>query len=197
VSTTKAPLLSLIKPGAAALEALLRSQRQELVSYPDAGATRTGLPAAYRHSHHVARLGAGEATFTQAIDGLRRWRPHIGAGIDVHPPNRCVEPGATVVLIARLGPVHAVVASRIVYVLEDTDRFGFAYGTLPHHLLEGEEAFVVERDSAGTVRFTISAFFRPASEPLRLVAPAVHALDQRLIRRYLRAMKQYITRGPV
>ena len=69
-------------------------------------------------------------------------------------------------LLARAAPC------RIVGVIEEEeDRWGFAYGTLPGHFEQGEEAFVVSRSTDGRVHFEVTAFSRPG-ETQRLSAPA-------------------------
>ena len=76
-------------------------------------------------------------------------------------------------------------ACRIVQVVDDGDAFGFAYGTLPHHPEQGEEAFLVRRRADGSVVFEIVAFSRPATLPTRLIGPFGRWLQRRSIDRYL------------
>ena len=54
------------------------------------------------------------------------------------------------------------VPCEIVYVLDEPNRAGFGYGTLPGHVQRGEEAFLVERDQQDRVWFRVTAFSRPA-----------------------------------
>jgi hypothetical protein len=51
---------------------------------------------------------------------------------------------------------------RVVYVIDEPRRRGFAYGTLPGHPESGEEAFVLEQRDDGTIASNIIAFSRPA-----------------------------------
>jgi len=54
-----------------------------------------------------------------------------------------------------------------VYVIDETvpvRRFGFAYGTLPAHVEQGEERFSVELHADGAVWYDLRAFF--ASAPI-------------------------------
>ena len=60
---------------------------------------------------------------------------------------------------------------RIVYVTDEPHRFGFAYGTLPAHPEQGEEAFHIETDSHGMVRFVVTAFSRPRHSLARIGSP--------------------------
>ena len=75
---------------------------------------------------------------------------------------------------------------------QGADVVGFAYGTLGHHVVEGEEAFAVRRDTDGTVRFEVDSFVRPRGRLLSLAGPLVGPLDHRLVRRYLRGMQAFV-----
>jgi uncharacterized protein (UPF0548 family) len=76
-------------------------------------------------------------------------------------------------------------------VVDDRDRFGFGYGTLPGHPECGEESFVVERNSDATV-FRITAFSRPADIVARVGAPVARRLQVRFTGRYLQALVRYV-----
>src|SRR3712207_7231330 len=62
-----------------------------------------------------------------------------------------------------LFPYTTLFRSRVVYTVEEPDRAGFAYGTLPGHPERGEELFLLDRAPDGQLRLTISAFSRPAT----------------------------------
>ncbi len=186
---------SILEPSSAVLGALGREQSGQGFSYPDVGATRGAWPPGYRHCRHEVELGRGEGVFDQASEGLRRWQAHLRSGARVQPEDTAVE-GLTVIIAVRIAFVWASVACRIVYVTEQARRRGFAYGTLPHHVVEGEEAFHVERDDADVVRFVVSAFLRPRGPVLSAAGPVVHAVDQQLVRRYLRGLQAHVGDGP-
>ena len=81
--------------------------------------------------------------------------------------------------------------SRIVYVIDEETRFGFAYGTLPHHVEAGEERFLVGWDREDdTVWYDILAFSRPANLLVRLGNPVARRLQRRFARDSLQAMKR-------
>ena len=77
---------------------------------------------------------------------------------------------------------------RVVYVVDEGRRRGFAYGTLPGHPESGEEAFVVEHLEDDTVRFAITAFSRPATLLAKLGGPVSRLVQSRVTNRYLRAV---------
>ncbi len=96
------------------------------------------------------------------------------------------------VAVLRLGRGVAAVDApvRVVHLLDDTNQKGFAYGTLAGHPESGEEAFVVEIGDDGAVRFTITAFSRPARLFTRIAGPANRAVQSIVTKRYLRSMQE-------
>jgi uncharacterized protein (UPF0548 family) len=80
----------------------------------------------------------------------------------------------------------------IVYVTDDTDRFGFAYGTLPSHPERGEEAFHVERSADGEVTFGVIAFSRPADLFGRVGGPVARAVQNGVTNAYLEGVRRYV-----
>ena len=77
----------------------------------------------------------------------------------------------------------------MVYTLEENARRGFAYGTLPGHPEQGEEAFIVEMGDTGDVRFRIWAFSRPASLLAKAGGPLTRLAQQYATNRYVAAMR--------
>ena len=72
-----------------------------------------------------------------------RWQGHANAGVTIYPSSAPLLPGTVIAAVKRLGPVFLVAPCRVIYKTDETDRFGFAYGTLPGHPESGEEAFHV------------------------------------------------------
>ena len=139
-------------------------------------------------------LGRGEDVFLRGVDGLRRWQAHRRSGVEVHPADAPLAEGTVVALVVPVTLLHITVACRVVSVTDEPARFRFSYGTLPEHVIEGEEAFVVERGDDDVVRFSVIAFLRPRGALMSAVGPLVHLLDQRIVPRYLRGMQQHV--GP-
>jgi uncharacterized protein (UPF0548 family) len=79
---------------------------------------------------------------------------------------------------------------RVVYTVDEPNRRGFAYGTLPGHPESGEEAFMVELDPDGDeVSLTVKAFSRPASRLARVSGPLSHKIQHLITDRYFRALR--------
>ena len=162
-------------------------------TYSEVGASLRGeQPQGYRHDEYEANLGAGRTTFQIASVGLQTWRAHGIPGIDVLPHGTSIRPGATV-LVTFGTPLLALAAPcRVVGVIDRPDRWGFAYGTLPGHPEQGEEAFVVSVDGTGSVNFKITAFSRPGERITRLLGPIGRALQTVGTNGYLKALRRFV-----
>ncbi|MGW8432762.1 DUF1990 family protein [Curtobacterium citreum] len=83
--------------------------------------------------------------------------------------------------------VHAPV--RVVSIIDETDRKGFAYGTLEGHPLSGEESFVVERTADGSVWLQVRQFSQPASPKWRFLSPLLKRRQKVMAAKYLEALR--------
>jgi uncharacterized protein (UPF0548 family) len=97
-------------------------------------------------------------------------------------------PGDTVLLVVPFGPFGVKAPARVVYVVDEPKRKGFAYGTLAGHPEDGEEAFFIEQRDDGSVWITIRAFSRPSSRFWWAVYPVLRLSQEFYTRRYLRAL---------
>jgi len=122
---------------------------------------------------------------------VRAWKMFDMPWIELCWPDTPIEPGATVaVLVSHLG-FWSLNACRIVYVIGEhgaSEKYGFAYGTLPEHGERGEERFTVESNSDGTVSYDLYAISRPGTSA-RLAYPYTRALQKRFARDSKAAMQ--------
>jgi uncharacterized protein (UPF0548 family) len=129
------------------------------LTYPEVGATRREpLPKGYDHLHYRTLIGTGADVFARAGEAIVTFRMHRAIGATVRATAERAAPGVRLDL--GLGPF--TVPCEVVYVLEEPNRAGFGYGTLPGHVQRGEEAFLVEHDQQDRVWFRVTAFSRPA-----------------------------------
>jgi uncharacterized protein (UPF0548 family) len=173
------------------LARLLDRAETEPLSYPEVGASLGVKPSGYRHDDDSRVLGAGTSDFERAVAGLREWRAHRGAGVRVLTSAPSLTEGVNVAMALPLVGAYALATCRIVAVVDEPDRFGFAYGTLPAHPERGEEAFIVVRDSE-SVMFEVSAFSRPADVLARLGAPVARSVQRRVTVAYLDALAAHV-----
>jgi uncharacterized protein (UPF0548 family) len=155
------------------------------LTYSEVGATAGVLPQGYHHVHESAVIGHGRERFDEAADAVMRWGMLRGAGARVDATTEVAGVGAEV--IVRLGPVRA--PCRVVYVVDEPDHRGFAYGTLPGHAETGEELFAVRYDPrSDAVTAEVIAFSRHGTWWSRLAGPFT-ALVQRVVsKRYVKAV---------
>jgi uncharacterized protein (UPF0548 family) len=155
------------------------------LTYSELGATAGEIPTGYRHVRAVECIGRGRPRFEQAADAVLRYGMLRGAGLQVDATTEVAQIGTDV--LGRLGPFLA--PCRVVYVLDEPNRRGFAYGSLPGHAVRGEELFAVRYDpSDGAVYAEIAAFSRPATWWSRVGQPVLMLSQQLVTRRYLAAV---------
>lgn len=155
------------------------------LTYPEVGATADEMPAGYHHIRKSSVIGRGRERFEQAAADGMRWGMLRGAGLRVEASAPTAAVGADV--LVHLGPVLA--PCRVVYVVDEPDRRGFAYGTLPGHAECGEELFLVRFDPATEeVHAEVAAFSKHATWWSRLASPVTSTIQRLVTDRYLRAL---------
>lgn len=153
-------------------------------TYTEIAATADGaqLPPGYQHMRRSARIGTGAERFEQAATAVLRYGMLRGAGVRVQATTEVAERGTLV--LGRLGPIPA--PCRVVYVVDEPNCRGFAYGTLPGHPECGEERFAVRYDpDSGSVYSEVVAFSRHATWWSRLGGPVTSLAQRLLTQRYL------------
>jgi len=189
-------VLCLRAPSPEILRRVLEDHGSKPFTYPDVGATAGVAPAGFHGDAFQTDLGADdEDRFETARSAVLAWAPQRGAGITVYPDDPPAADRSFVLILPFPVIGCAVAPARVVYVLDEATRAGFAYGTLPGHPEQGEEAFVVVREE-GRVRFRVVAFSRPGDLLARLGGPVARMVQVRTIRSYLRAMEDVTSARP-
>ncbi|AIY00161.1 hypothetical protein ART_0562 [Arthrobacter sp. PAMC 25486] len=141
----------------------------------------------YRVSSEMARLGAGEELWQRVSADVLRWKVKTRSGFTVDTPGPVSEGDQVNVTASFLG-VKVVEPVEVVALVEEPDRVGFAYRTLPGHPVSGEEAFIVHR-LGEEVHLTIRSLTRAApQQPWRALFPLLMITQKVVRRRYLRAL---------
>lgn len=170
---------------------LPEAQRQQLaeatLTYAEIGATADAvMPAEYLHLDRSRELR--DVDFDTAAKQILAWQMHERSGLKVAASHLTVEPDAVVLMRLGLGKASLRIPCRVVYIINEPDRVGFAYGTLPGHPETGEERFTVERDSVGVISARIRAFSNPATVLARASGPIGRAMQSFMTGRYLNAL---------
>ena len=167
------------------------------LSYDAVGATLpgreawTGRPAGYLRHTRTVWVGRGSTCWEAAAVAVLDWQIKIRSGFRVEASDggdRRVRADADYRLTARAGPVTVHEPVRVVAVVDEPARCGFAYGTRAGHPVRGEEAFIVHRTPDGRVWFTLRSLTRPAPGPWWAAFPALLFAQACYRRRYLRAL---------
>lgn len=140
--------------------------------------------------HHEVACGHGDEVWARAREAVTSWVAQRGAGMSVTPPGP-PEISSTVVVTTRQAGLWVMAPCRVVEVIDEPQRAGFTYATLPGHPERGVESFTVHRDDAGAVTFAIDVVFEPATVLARLSGPVGTWLQRRGTRRYLDAVSAH------
>jgi uncharacterized protein (UPF0548 family) len=160
-------------------------------TYAEVGATRDGdLPAGYDHVERAHVVGSGRADFDRAAAAVFRWTAQRGAGLRILASGPASTPGTVVLMTAGLTRLGLDIPCRVVWVVDEPDRRGFGYGTLPGHPESGEESFVVSLRPDGEVVYELRAFARLATRLSRLGAPVSHRVQTLALDRYVAAVRK-------
>lgn len=143
------------------------------------GATGGEPPPGFTVDHNRTRLGHGKQVYAAARGAVRAWRMFRLGWVEASPEDAAIAVTTTVAILARAGPLWTLNACRIVYVLAEERRYGFAYGTLPGHVERGEERFTVAWDNEDVVWYDILAYSRPHHPLARLGYPLTRRLQRR------------------
>jgi uncharacterized protein (UPF0548 family) len=164
------------------------------LSYAAVGVTRPAADSwkpGRREFQRTVAVGTGEACWNRCRTEVISWGVKTRSGFQIQPSDgaslEAVE-GRDYLLRFSLGLVGVTEPVRVIAVINEPNRSGFAYGTLPGHPVAGEEAFIVDRDQTDTIWLTIRSHTRPAPGWRALAFPIFLASQRLLRRRYLRSL---------
>lgn len=194
---TALPIIRLGRPSATTAERILDRARSAEPTYGFAGDLLGDHPPPL--DLEVERVvGRGDTAFAAAVACLRTFGPQRAVAT-VWPTDATVAPGADIVVALGLGPITVVALDRVVGVVDEPRRWGFAYGTLPGHIEVGEEAFVATHEPDDTVVVRISASAHVALPGRAVLQRILLPIQRRYAQRYLdaveEAVEQAVTRG--
>jgi uncharacterized protein (UPF0548 family) len=159
-------------------------------TYSETGCTDGEFPPGYHHFRLRRPIGTGRTLFDSAAEQILAYRMQRGTGIFDSASTPAAAPGTALTVRLGIGPLAITAPCRVVYVLDESDRRGFAYGTLPGHPEIGEELFAVEYEPAtDTVYGLIAAFSRPGAWYTRLGGPVARLLQHYIAGKYIDAIR--------
>ncbi|WP_020377389.1 DUF1990 family protein [Candidatus Microthrix parvicella] len=170
------------KPATDVLARLAASAATEAPTAP-AGMLHSPVPSGFRRDRWTRLVEHDD--FDLARRAITDWAAQRSAGVTLSPPSPDIAIGTTLAFAYPVGPGSVTGTCRIVEVIDEPDRFGFVYATLPHHPEVGEELFLVERDDGGALTAAIDAVWRPANLITRIGLPVTRFFQRRATDSYL------------
>ncbi|MFC9997536.1 DUF1990 family protein [Nocardia sp. NPDC127526] len=159
-------------------------------TYPDVGATAGEFPPGYHQFRLRRRIGTGRVLFEEAGAQILAYRMQKGTGIFRGATTATAENGTDLTVFLGVGSLGITAPCRVVYILDEPNRRGFAYGTLPGHPEIGEELFAVEYDPTDdSVYGVVAAFSRPGTWYTRLGGPVVRLIQHWFANRYINTIR--------
>jgi uncharacterized protein (UPF0548 family) len=181
------------------------------LNYAAIGATTSDVvlsfpPEGFRSTQVRHRLGSGTHRFDQAGRALMTWGALRGAGVEVggvqaeqaaaslretgplflEDGTPWITPGMTASLTVPDGGFPLDGPVKVVTVVDEPGRIGFAWGTCPGNGLQAEQLLLVEHEEDDSVWATIRTICRV--EGLRGRSPLLRRAQERLERRLVTAL---------
>lgn len=180
------------RPGERRIREVLASQEGVGFSYAEVGATREQAPAGYQVYRECFALGTGPGAFERARQAVRQWKMFEMGWLELCWPEAPIAQGSTVAVLARHLGFWSLHAARIVYVIDEPRKYGFAYGTLAEHAEAGEEWFGVGQREDGSVWYEVLAFSREKHVLAKIGYPFTRSLQRKFRRDSGRAMQRAV-----
>lgn len=172
------------------LAQFLDSRQAQPFSYREVAATRGNPPRGFDNDHSSVYLGKGDDIWLNAKNALTRWKQFPEPWTLIFQQTTQIEKDTIVAVLFRLFGLWWINSAKIIYTIDEANKFGYAYGTLPGHLEKGEECFWIEKDETGAVYYHIKAFSRPAYWFIWLAYPLARHFQKRFVRQSLSIMRK-------
>lgn len=185
--------ISLSFPKPATITSFLKGQASQPFTYKDVGASRTDIKIkGFDNDHTSMIIGQGEPTWEKAKEVLNNWNHFPFKWTKIEPAEEGIFVGNNVSVLFKLFGIWFINSARIVYIIEEENKYGFAYGTLPGHIEKGEEIFYIDRDETGVISYHIKAFSRPNNLLVWLGYPVARFFQRRFVRESMNQVKELV-----
>lgn len=178
-------MFSLTKPSLSQIADFIAATEHLGFSYSNQGATKSEelsdrVLARYNVDQNRIVIGRGQSDWETAKTAIRSWRMFDISWVEICRPLTPIRKGENAAILIRHFGFYSLNAARIVYTIDEPNRFGFAYGTLEDHGESGEERFLVDMDAvSGEVSYDLLAFSTPNHLLARLGYPLTRLLQKR------------------
>ncbi|HMQ48020.1 MAG TPA: DUF1990 domain-containing protein [Saprospiraceae bacterium] len=184
--------VSLAFPTHSFLVSYLQNRSQAKFSYPEIGATKGDFPKGYNHDRYQFLIGSQPSDFHKAKNALVNWAQFKNGWVEIFPQQPGIQVGREVLVFFKLFGLWWKNSCRIVYLVDQPDLFGFAYGTLSDHVEKGEEFFGVTIDKDHQVYFVLKAFSKPNYWLAKICLPLTRKFQRRFARDAGNSMRKWL-----
>jgi len=191
-------MFSLLKPSQASILRKLEKARELPVSYgiglnTQGGPDELHVPRGYVRDHSRSEIGRGAAAFEAAKRAMRRWEQFNLGWVRIANPEAPIEADETIVMESHTLGLWTVNFTRILYMIDEPQRFGFGYGTTTMHVERGEERFLLEfYPVSGAVEYDLLAVSQPAHWLARLGYLYARSRQHKFARESHRHMREIV-----
>ena len=185
-------------PQTTQLSGFLAKEKARSFTYTELGETQKAkLVAGFDNDLLVGKIGQGSADFEKAKDAIRSWVMFPTAWTKILPEKPPMQTGENVAMLAQFMGLWWRNSCKIIYTIDETRRFGFAYGTLPGHIETGEELFLVYLNDSEDVIYEIRAFSKPYHIFAKIGYPLVRFLQEKFRQDSLQSMRAFVQNAKI
>ncbi len=186
-------IISITFPSFKALEQFWVNQQLTHYNYKEQfGTAQEKNIIGYNNDQYEIYLGEGEEVWKTAKQILDNWQQFPSSWTKIYSPQKGFATNDTVLVLFRLFGIWWKNAARVVYTIDEVNRYGFAYGTLQQHVEKGEERFLIWRNEKGQVYYQIKAFSRPNYWYVKLGKPIARFFQKRFGASSTQLVKQLV-----
>ena len=152
-------------------------------------------PTGFRLDVYGVEVGQGETDFARACEAVATFVHYPPSFTRVYSLSSRAEVGTVFGTIASHFGFTSMHPCRILEVIDESAprRFGFALGTLPGHIGDGEERFLVSLDEKDErVRYDVRAVSRPHGVLGRLGSPFLRHFQRRFQAETCAAVRDFV-----
>ncbi len=172
------------------LAKFLRTQRSKPFSYQNVGTSNAGTQKGFKNDHNFVYLGQGDQVWIRAKNALNNWNQFPPSWTRILPRRTSIKKSEAVVVLFKIFGIWWINTAKIVYTIDESDKYGFAYGTLPGHVARGEELFFIKKDQNGNIYYHIKAFSKPAYWIILLAFPLMRYFQRRFVKESMMIMQK-------
>lgn len=180
-------------PNNKTIQSIIKKQSRLPFTYFEVNETKDSkMIKGFDNDYLRVKIGTGIEDFLFAKSLIADWRMFPTSWTVVFPVGEPIKKDQTIVLLAKFAGIWWMNCSRIVYLISESRKFGFAYGTLPGHMERGEELFQVSIDKNEEVWYEIKAFSRPRFWLTKLLYPVMRRLQERFRQDSARQLQELV-----